>query len=202
MPIVGPSRLDEVVAALEAGEVVAIPTDTVYGLAARADLPAAVLAMIALKSREPGQPIAVLFDDITDIEPYARATDAFDRLSQHWPGPLTLVTEARPGAVEGLAVADDGTIGVRQPDDALTRRVLRAAGGVLAVSSANRSGQPAATSADEVAAVFGEHLLILDGGPRRTLAASTVVDVTSESPRILREGPLTAERLGIEPPHA
>ncbi len=198
MPIVGPDRLDEIAATLEAGGVAAIPTDTVYGLAARADHPAAVRAIIALKGREPRQPIAVLFDDITDIQQYIRADNAFVRLSRHWPGPLTLVVDARRWAAGRVLVAPDGTIGVRQPDDTLARRLLRAVGGVLAVTSANRSGEIAATTAEEVAAIFGPDLLILDGGPRRTLAASTVVDITSEPPRVLREGPLTAEALGIE----
>lgn len=202
MPIVGPDRLDEVAATLEAGGVAAIPTDTVYGLAARADLPEAVRAIIALKGREPRQPIAVLFDDITHIQQYVRAENAFVRLSRHWPGPLTLVVEARRWARGRVLVAPDGTIGVRQPDDGLSRRLLRAVGGVLAVTSANRSGEPAATTAEEVAAIFGPELLVLDGGPRRALAASTVVDLTHDPPRILRQGPLSAEALGIEPGEA
>ena len=97
------------------------------------------------------------------------------------------------------AVAAVSGVGVRQPADELARRVVREAGGVLAVTSANWTGEPPATTAEEVAAAFGESLLVLDGGPRRDQPASTVVDATDDPAVILREGPLTAAQLGLEP---
>ena len=200
MPIVGPDRIDEVVAALRRGEVVAIPTDTVYGLAARANDPDAVRDLGALKGRDPSQPVAVLFDDIRDIDPYIRPGNAFVRLSRFWPGPLTLVVRVRASAARRFACAADGTIGVRQPADDLARAVIRGAGGVLAVTSANRTGERPATTAREVASIFGFELLTLDGGPRTAQSASTVVDATDDPPAVLRAGPLTAADLGLAAP--
>lgn len=199
MTIVGPDRLDEVVEALNAGRIVAIPTDTVYGLAARANDAAAVRCLGELKGRDAKQPVAVLFDDVRDIDPYVRPTNAFVRLSAFWPGPLTLIVPVRHQAARRFLATEEGTVGVRQPDDDLTRAVLRRVGGVLAVTSANFTGEPPATTAQEVAAAFGPALLVLDGGPRASQAASTVVDVTDDEPRVLREGPLSAADLGIAP---
>ncbi len=199
MPIVGPDRIDEVVAALRRGEVVAIPTDTVYGLAARANDPDAVRDLAILKGRDANQPVAVLFDDVRDIDPYLRPSNLFVRLSKFWPGPLTLVVRVRAGAVRRFACAADGTVGVRQPADDLARAVIRGAGGVLAVTSANRTGDRPATTAREVAGIFGFELLILDGGERTAQPASTVVDATDDAAAVLlREGPMSAADLGIE----
>lgn len=199
MPIVGPDRIPEVIEALRAGRVVAIPTDTVYGLAVRANDPEGLRGLSELKGRSDRQPIAVLFDDIKDIDPYIRPSNAFGRLSAFWPGPLTLVVQARHARARQFLATEDGTVGVRQPADELARRVVREAGGVLAVTSANWTGEPPATTAEEVAAAFGESLLILDGGPRRDQPASTVVDATDDPAVILREGPLSAADLGLEP---
>ena len=91
-------------------------------------------------------------------------------------------------------------MGVRQPDDALARAVIAASGGVIAATSANRSGEAPATSAADVVRDFGGDLLVLDGGGRRGLSPSTVVDLTRDPPVLLREGPITAGELGIEEP--
>jgi tRNA threonylcarbamoyl adenosine modification protein (Sua5/YciO/YrdC/YwlC family) len=198
MTIVGPDRLDEVVDALNAGRIVAIPTDTVYGLAARANDAEAVRGLGELKGRDARQPVAVLFDDVRDIDAYVRPTNAFVRLSAHWPGPLTLVVRVRHASARRFLATAEGTVGVRQPADELARAVLRRVGGVLAVTSANFTGEPPATTAQQVAEAFGPALLVLDGGPRVSQAASTVVDVADDEPRILRAGPLTAADLGIE----
>lgn len=199
MPIVGPDGIDEVVAALRRGEVVAIPTDTVYGLAARANDPDAVRDLGTMKGRDSNQPVAVLFDDIRDIDPYMRPSNIFVRLSRFWPGPLTLIVRVRAGAVRRFVCAADGTVGVRQPADDLARSVIRGAGGVLAVTSANRTGERPATTAREVAGIFGFDMLILDGGDRASQVASTVVDATDDAaPVVLRVGPLSAADLGIE----
>lgn len=201
MPIVGPDHIDEVVAALRRGEVVAIPTDTVYGLAARANDPDAVHDLGILKGRDANQPVAVLFDDVRDIDPYLRPSNVFVRLSKFWPGPLTLVVRVRAGALRRFVCAADGTVGVRQPADDLARAVIRGAGGVLAVTSANRTGDRPATTAREVAGIFGFELLILDGGPRTAQPASTVVDATDDAAAVLlREGPLSAAELGLAAP--
>jgi len=201
VPIVGPERLDEVVRALLAGEVVAIPTDTVYGLAALPEDAAAVAALAALKGRSGQHPIAVLFDDIEAITPYVEDPLALRALAGFWPGALTAVVRVPAGLATAAltSLAPLGTLGLRQPDDELARAVIRACGGALAVSSANRTGEPPALSAAEVAAAFGtganelDGLLVLDGGARPGGTASTVVDMTAEPPAVLREGPLAAD---------
>lgn len=202
VPIVGPEQAAEVARALCAGAIVAIPTDTVYGLAALPTDAAAVARLVELKGRGAGQPIAMLFDSIEAVAPYLDDPAALERVRRFWPGALTAVVRAKAGS--GLVppvVAEAGTVGVRQPDDELMRRVLRGCGGVLAATSANRHGEPPATSAEEVVeafgAAFGEALTVLDGGPRSGGLSSTVVDLTVEPPRVLREGAISAEELGV-----
>jgi tRNA A37 threonylcarbamoyladenosine synthetase subunit TsaC/SUA5/YrdC len=96
-------------------------------------------------------------------------------------------------------VTAEGTVGVRKPDDRFARAVIRGCGGILAVTSANRHGQPPCMTAADVAAEFGDSLMVLDGGDRTGGIASTVVDVSGDRARILREGKITARDLGIEP---
>lgn len=177
------------------GGVVAIPTDTVYGLAARYDDPDAITRLATLKGRDPQQPIAVLFDAVAAVEGLIEASSEFRRLAAFWPGALTLIVGASAGAFVPLLVPR-GAVGLRQPDDVLAREVIRRCGGLLAVTSANLHGQRAASSAAEVVEAFGDELLVLDGGPSGD-TASTVVDLTSDPPTVLREGPLTAEQLGL-----
>ena len=184
---------------IRSGEVAAIPTDTVYGLATLATNEAAIEALVEVKGRAPDQPIAVLFDRIEDIAPYLQDPTVLERVARHWPGALTAVVTARADAgFVAPVVTEARTIGIRQPDDELARAVLRGCGGVLAVSSANRHGGVPALDAAEVASVFGEALAVLDGGARDGGVASTVVDLTVQPPRILRAGPIGADELGIE----
>ena len=186
------ARVEEIAAAIRAGEVVAIPTDTVYGLAALPDDEAALRALAELKGRPEGQPFAVLFDNFEAIRASVEEPDVLDALDPFWPGPLTAVVRAArasPHAFVEPAVTPEGTIGLRMPDDAIALAVIRACGGALAVTSANLSGEPPAESAAEAAAMFGAALPILDGGPRRR-PPSTVIDLTARPPAVLREGPI------------
>ena len=196
MPVLPPERLPEVVRALRAGEIVAIPTDTVYGIAASLDHPGAVRRLAELKGRAPEQPIALLIDSVEAVASQLEDPAALDRVRRLWPGALTAIVRVQAGFAEGVRT-DAGTAGLRQPDDDLARAVIRECGGVLAVTSANRHGEPPATSAAEVVAIFGEEMLVLDGGPRTGGAASTVVDLTVDPPAIIREGPVSAEELGL-----
>lgn len=199
LPIVPPQRLDEIVALIRSGEVAAIPTDTVYGLATLATNEAAIGALVEVKGRASDQPIAVLFDRIEDIAPYLEDSTVLEQVARHWPGALTAVVTARADAgFVAPVVTEAGTIGIRQPDDELARAVLRGCGGLLAVSSANRHGGAPALGTAEVASVFGEALPVLDGGTRDGGVASTVVDLTSRPPRVLRAGPIGPGELGIE----
>ena len=194
MTILGPEHVKKIVRALRAGEVVGIPTDTVYGLAAMPNDAQAVSKLAGLKGRSDQQPIAVLFDDIEGVAPYVEDTSALARLAPFWPGALTAVMGARDGLATA-ALTRLGTLGLRQPDDDLARSVIRACGGALAVSSANRTGAPPALSAAEVSEAFGDVLLVLDGGARLGGTASTVVNLAVNPPVVLRDGPIDASEV-------
>ena len=185
-------RIEEIASAIRAGEVVAIPTDTVYGLAALPDDEAALRRLAALKGRSKAQPFAVLFDNIEAIRAAVEEPDTLAALDPFWPGPLTAVVRVAQVSARAFvepAVTPQGTIGLRMPDDAIALAVIRACGGALAVTSANRSGEPPAEEASEATAMFGEELPVLDGGPRRR-PPSTVIDLTAHPPAVLREGPI------------
>lgn len=198
MPILGPDRIDEVVERIRGGGIVAIPTDTVYGLAALPTHEAALRALADLKGRDRDQPIAALIDSVADAIAYLEDPAGLDRFVRFWPGALTVIVRAKPGGLLPPVVTAEGTVGIRKPDDRLARMVIRACGGILAVTSANRHGQLPCSSAEGVAAEFGEALLVLNGGDRAGGTASTVVDASGERPRILRAGPLSAADLSIE----
>jgi tRNA threonylcarbamoyl adenosine modification protein (Sua5/YciO/YrdC/YwlC family) len=156
-----------------------------------------VHALADLKGRAADQPIAVLFDSAIHLAPHLEDPAALDTVMAHWPGALTAIVRARAGSsLVRPVVTSEGTIGVRKPDDAHARAVIRSCGGLLAVTSANRHGAEPATSAEEVRATFGEELLVLDGGVRFSAIASTVVDLTGETPRIVRLGSVSAQDLG------
>jgi L-threonylcarbamoyladenylate synthase len=175
-------------AALQAGEVVVLPTETVYGLAALPAVPGATARLFALKGRSADVPLAVLCADATQALALADRPD--ERVHQvaerYWPGPLTLVLRRRPGLGYELGEPAD-TIGVRCPDHALVQAVAREVG-PIATTSANRHGEPTPETAAEVAAVFGEGVaLVLDGGPCAGVP-STVLDAVSEQWKLLRRG--------------
>lgn len=172
-----------------AGGVVAFRTDTFYGLGADPFNTAALEAVNELKGRE-GKPILVLVcDPELALRLVARRTRAFDALAErHWPGALTLVAEARAEAPE-LLTAGTGTVGVRLPDDEEVRAIVRACGGLLTATSANPAGRRPARTAEEVERYFrNEPGLIIDGGESRSELPSTVLDVSGDVARLVREG--------------
>ena len=180
---------DAAIAALLGGEVVVIPTDTVYGLAAAADNGAAVVHMYALKERPVDVKVAVLVadraqaDQFVDLGPVGRAlADAF------WPGPLTIVAPRH--VIGSLHAGDNETLGVRCPADPIVCE-LAAAVGPIAATSANRHNEPTAITAVDASAAFPTVEVVIDGGPRPG-SASTVVSVVEDVVEILREGPVTA----------
>jgi L-threonylcarbamoyladenylate synthase len=187
--------------ALRAGEVVAIPTDTVYGLAAAIDKPEAIDRLYAIKGRPDEKAIPVLITDpehVKRLSPRVSATAA--RLAwSFWPGALTLVLPALPHLPRGVTdVTGDGlqTVAVRVPDNALARAIIAAAGGALAVTSANRSGAAPALEAREVDGFeLSQPLLVIDGGRAPGGVPSTIVLATSEQPEILREGAISASTI-------
>lgn len=189
------------IAALARGEVVAVPTDTVYGLAASLDEPAAVAALFELKRRPDSVALPVLVSSLDQISalgvvwpPAARA------LSEAlWPGPLTIVVVA-PTALAAMVRATTPAVGLRLPDDPLLADLLEATG-PLCVTSANRHGESPAATAAQAEAIFGGgegFAGVLDGGERRG-AVSTVVDLTEIGLtgrwRVLRDGAIPLSRL-------
>jgi L-threonylcarbamoyladenylate synthase len=184
-----PTVLAEAAAALEAGGIVAFPTETFYGLGVAALDAAAVRRLFALKGRPDARPMLVLVDDPRRIDAFAMLTAAARELiGRHWPGALTLVLPAR-AVVPGALTAETGTIGVRQPAHAVARALAAALGGPVTAPSANRTGETPPTTAAEVLRVFdGQVDVVLDAGPTPGGLPSTVLDVTVDPPRVLREG--------------
>jgi tRNA threonylcarbamoyl adenosine modification protein (Sua5/YciO/YrdC/YwlC family) len=185
----------DVVAALRAGGVVLLPTDTVYGLAVATAVPTAVAQLFALKGRGRDVPIAVLVADAAQAWELAAPpvpAAAIGLGEKWWPGPLTLVVARAPGWGVDIG-GSGGTVGLRCPDDAMVRELCRAVG-PLATTSANRHGEPTPPSAAEAAVAVGHSGLVVDGG-RLAGAPSTVVDCTVSPPRVLREGAVPAAAL-------
>jgi L-threonylcarbamoyladenylate synthase len=177
---------------VERGGVLAFRTDTFYGLGANPFDREAVRAVNELKRRE-GKPILVVISDAQHAERLVAARTAlFDRLAaRFWAGALTLVAAAREGLPDELT-AGTGSVGVRLPDDEVVRRFVRACGGALTATSANRAGESPSRAAGEALNAFPTGLdLIVDGGESRAAEPSTVVDVTGEAPRLVREGAIS-----------
>jgi L-threonylcarbamoyladenylate synthase len=179
-----PGAVEEAAAALASGELVAFPTDTVYGLASGHDH---VRKLYVAKDRPKEKRIPVLLSDATNLEASALVTPAARALAEaFWPGPLTLV----------LVAPRRGTIAFRVPDQAVARRLIAASGGGLPVTSANRSGQPdARTAAEVMAQLEGRIALVLDGGPTTGGFASTIVDCTTAQLKVIREGAITLAQI-------
>lgn len=197
LSVEAPGALDRAVDALRQGEVIAFPTDTVYGVGAHAFLPQAVARLYAVKERPDGVAIPLLLsgaEDMSlvcvDIPPLA-----WEIAGRFWPGALSMVLRRGP-AVPDVVTAGGPTVAVRVPDHALVRVLCRRLGAPLAATSANRHGWPPPVTAGEVlAALAGRIPLILDGGPCPGGVASTVLDLTVSPPVILRPGPVTFEQL-------
>jgi len=181
---------------IAAGGLIAFRTDTFYGLGADPFNPPAVRQIIDLKGRE-RKPILLLISDLEEVDRFiGDQTEQFKLLATSlWPGPLTIVYTASAGLSSDLTAAT-GTIGVRLPHGDSLRDLIRICGGALTATSANLTGSPAARNAAEVAHYFPSGLdLILDSGETTATSASTVLDVTTGVPRLIREGAISRERL-------
>jgi tRNA threonylcarbamoyl adenosine modification protein (Sua5/YciO/YrdC/YwlC family) len=182
-------------AALRRGRVIVLPTDTVYGLAARPEDPDAMVRIFALKDRDAEKSIAVLVGDLDQAR--ALSADPLDRVAPFWPGPLTVIVHRAPDAVLHLGGSGD-TVGLRCPDHVFVRRLALEVG-PIAASSANLSGRPTPDTAAEIAEQFPGVGIVVDGGRLEGLA-STVLDLTVSPPRVLREGPISARALRLMGP--
>lgn len=182
--------------AVQRGRLVLLPTDTVYGVGADAFSPEAVERLLAAKGRGRQMPPPVLVSARTTLDALATGVPDYAHVlvDELWPGPLTVVLRQQPSLQWDLGETR-GTVAVRMPDHEVALELLGRTG-PLAVSSANRTGHPAATDAEEAEAMLGEHVrVVLDSGPTPGPVPSTIVDCTGERPRILRLGVLTVERL-------
>jgi L-threonylcarbamoyladenylate synthase len=189
------SPILEAASALRAGGVVAVPTETVYGLCASLACPAALVRLWGIKGREGGAPIAMLLPSPTEVGRWASVPGwARPMLQELLPGPLTLVAASlRP---ETAVLGSPATVGIRVPDHAISQSLLAQLGGPMAATSANRTGQPPLPNAAAIAQEMGGEIdLILDGGPAGSGLASTVVDLTGSPPRLLREGAIPWETI-------
>lgn len=188
--------IEAAVGMLKAGRLVVMPTDTVYGIGADAFDSTAVDALLAAKGRGRDMPVGVLVGSWHTIEGlvYSMPDGARDLIRAFWPGALSLVVVQAPSLQWDLGNAY-GTVMLRMPLHPVAIELLREVG-PMAVSSANVSGQPPAVDVDEARRQLGDLVdVYLDGGPAAQQAASTIVDLTGATPRVLRPGPVSTERI-------
>ncbi|GGL05455.1 SUA5-like protein [Deinococcus radiotolerans] len=181
------NRAEEV---LRAGGVVAYPSETVWGLAALPDVQG-VQRLFEVKGRSESKPVQASFLNLSVARPFVEAADTFERLTVFLPGPLTIVTPA--SAACPVTLAPGGRVGVRVPDHPVALALLERMGGVLATTSCNRSGAPAALSAVEAQQLGLADLVVPDGGVRALGLPSTVLDLAAR--RVLRKGAIPAAQI-------
>ena len=191
-----PDILERAAAVLARGGVVAYPTDTLYGLAVDPARESAVEALFKVKARRAEQAIPLVAADLTQVERVGRMTPLARVLAlRFWPGPLTLVIEARPGIPEAVQ-GGTGRVAIRIPDHRVAQGLAAAAGGALTSTSANRSGERPPSTGDEVASALGDEVdLLLDGGSSPGGLPSTIVDVAGDEPLLLRTGAVAWDRV-------
>jgi L-threonylcarbamoyladenylate synthase len=191
------SGIASAVSAAKGGRLVVLPTDTVYGIGADAFDASAVAALLAAKGRGRDMPVPVLVGSWNTIDGlvYTVPHTARELIRAFWPGALSLVVRQAPSLHWDLGDAN-GTVMLRMPLHPVAIDVLREVG-PMAVSSANISGRPPAVTVDDARNQLADLVEVyLDGGPSQQQAASTIVDLTGAAPRILRQGPVSADRIG------
>lgn len=197
-----PAGIAQAVQRLAAGDIVGVPTETVYGLAADASDEAAVAKIFAAKGRPSDHPLIVHVPDATAVTRFAAAVPPFAQqlMAAFWPGPLTLILPRRPEQA-AAAAGGQASIGLRCPSHPVAHALLVACAQAdppiegLAAPSANRFGRVSPTTAEHVRSEFGDELLVLDGGACEVGIESAIVDCTRGMPVLLRPGVLTRERI-------
>ena len=190
-----PESIQQALVVLREGGLVAFPTDTVYGVGALAFDGKAVESIYKAKDRPIEKAIPILIGDVEDITKVSSEVPLMAKklAKQFWPGPLTIVLPKHISLPDSVSATK--TVGVRVPDHTVARSVLRAAG-PMAVTSANLSGQPSPSTAEEVfAQLNGRIALILDGGKTPGGVPSTLVDCTGSKPVVMREGPIRFDEI-------
>jgi L-threonylcarbamoyladenylate synthase len=183
--------------ALQDGNLVVLPTDTVYGLAAAYQHPAAIARIYEVKRRPPDRPIALLVDRIEDVERVTEgiSASALALMMRFWPGGLTIVLPRRVD-VPDIVTAGGPTVAIRMPDHWVPRALARLLDAPLPTTSANRSGQPSPTDALQARnQLNGDVAIYLDDGPARIGVDSTVVDLSTSPPTVLRVGAISIEAI-------
>jgi len=193
-------RIAEAVARLAAGEVVAFPTETVYGLGADATNDAAIAKIFALKGRPAHHPLIVHIERPEDLDAWARNVPASARTlaARFWPGPLTMILEKSPRLPASVTGGQE-SVGLRCPSHRIAQELLRefarTASGVVAAPSANKFGHVSPTTAAHVREEFGSGIYVLDGGACEVGLESTIVDLSRGAPALLRPGAISREEL-------
>jgi len=188
------AAIDEAVAVLRRGGLVAFPTETVYGLGADASNPAAIRKLYAAKGRPADHPVIVHLADVTQLDRWTRElTPVAKKLAaRFWPGPLTMILQRAPGVIDAVTGGQD-TVGIRVPSHPVAHRLLEKFGGGIAAPSANRFGRVSATLGEHVRREFGDAVdFVFDEGACDVGIESTIVDATGGAPVLLRPGHITA----------
>jgi L-threonylcarbamoyladenylate synthase len=191
------SALHEAVKVILSGGVVAVPTESFYGLAVHALDEKAVERLFAVKERREDKPVLILIASTETLESYVKEVSDKARklMERFWPGGLTLVFRAKP-ILPRLLTAEAGKVGVRLSSHSVPRELARMVGAPITGTSANRSGQPSCSTAQEVMEAVGKDIdLILGGGGTPGGKGSTVLDVTVDPPAVLREGIVSRDEL-------
>jgi L-threonylcarbamoyladenylate synthase len=188
--------VERAVEVLRQGGVVAYATDTLYGLAVDPRSPAAVARLFMVKERQPGHAIPLIAADLDQAEGVATFDELARRLAGiFWPGPLSLVLDARPG-LDDAVLAEDHSVAIRVPGAVAARALASGFGGCITATSANLSGQPAPATPDEVTRELADRIdLLLDTGPAAGGAPSTIVDTRGGSLRLARAGAVAWDRV-------
>lgn len=189
-----PDAIEYAAQLLRQGELVAFPTDTVYGVGALAFDAAAIAKLYTAKGRPLDKAIPILVSDIEQLEQIAAAIPdlAQHLIARHWPGPLTLILPKRDNLPANIS--SNAGIATRIPDHDICRSLIRAAGGAVATTSANLSGErEAQTAAEAYAYLKGEVAAVVDGGPAKHAIASTIINCLVNPPQIVRQGPVAVQ---------
>ena len=195
MKVLKSTELKEAAKLLNEGNVIAFPTETVYGLGVVYDNEEAYDKLVAVKRRPPQKPFTMMLADVKDIEKYAILNKQARALVKHFmPGQFTLITAAQPG-LPPWVVSEYDRVGIRIADYDIIRNLIRETGKPLLVPSANRSGEAPGTTAQEVIDIFGDELAAVVEGETISKIPSTIVMVEEKFTHVFREGALTVEEI-------
>lgn len=195
MSLINIKDYKKAVEAAKKGEVIAFPTETVYGLGVIFDDEQAYKKLVTVKRRPPEKPFTLMLADPEDMYKYGKVDNGAKRLIEKYvPGQFTLIIDSQPG-LPSWAVAKNGTIGMRVPDDDFVRKMIREIGKPLLVPSANKSGEKPALKGEEVVKIFGDEVAEIIDGESTGTVPSTIVCLKDKMAIIIREGNIKEEEI-------